>query len=124
MIIQRYNNHTWIARMGDPTTFHHLSCFAGGMFSLGEHTNPASKTPKFFELGKNITETCYESYTKSPSGLGGEVVKGSSLESDGVYNLRPETVESIFYLYRFTKDEKYRQWGWKIINVNEINRRA
>lgn len=29
--------------------------------------------------------------------------------------LRPETVESLFYLYRFTKDHKYRVWGWEIL---------
>lgn len=29
--------------------------------------------------------------------------------------LRPETVESLFYLYRFTKDTKYRDWGWDIL---------
>lgn len=29
--------------------------------------------------------------------------------------LRPETVESLFYLYRFTKDSKYRDWGWDIL---------
>ncbi|CDQ81489.1 unnamed protein product, partial [Oncorhynchus mykiss] len=29
--------------------------------------------------------------------------------------LRPETVESLFYLYRFTKDAKYRDWGWDIL---------
>ena len=28
--------------------------------------------------------------------------------------LRPETVESLFYMYRFTKDKKYRDWGWQI----------
>ena len=26
--------------------------------------------------------------------------------------LRPETVESYFYLWRITKDQKYRDWGW------------
>ena len=26
--------------------------------------------------------------------------------------LRPETVESYFYLWRITKNEKYREWGW------------
>jgi hypothetical protein len=30
------------------------------------------------------------------------------------YLLRPETVESLFVLYRVTRDEKYRQWGWDI----------
>ena len=28
--------------------------------------------------------------------------------------LRPETVESLFILWRLTKDPKYRVWGWKI----------
>ena len=34
--------------------------------------------------------------------------------------LRPETVESLFYLYRLTKDEKYRKWGWNIFNVRKL----
>jgi len=29
--------------------------------------------------------------------------------------LRPETVESLFYMYRFTNDSKYRDWGWDIL---------
>ena len=28
--------------------------------------------------------------------------------------LRPETIESLFYMWRFTKDPKYREWGWKM----------
>ncbi len=33
--------------------------------------------------------------------------------------LRPETVESLFVLYRLTKDEQYREWGWKIFQAFE-----
>ena len=29
--------------------------------------------------------------------------------------LRPETVESLFYMWRITKDQQYRDWGWKIL---------
>ena len=32
---------------------------------------------------------------------------------------RPETVESIFYMYRATKDSKYQEWGWKIFQAFE-----
>ncbi len=35
------------------------------------------------------------------------------------YHLRPEVLESMFYLWRATKDEKYRQWGaeiWRAIS--------
>lgn len=28
--------------------------------------------------------------------------------------LRPETLESMFYLYRFTKEQKYRDQAWQI----------
>ena len=28
--------------------------------------------------------------------------------------LRPETVESLFYMYRITKDKMYQDWGYKI----------
>ena len=31
--------------------------------------------------------------------------------------LRPETVESIFYLYRITGNKVYREWGWKIFQA-------
>lgn len=24
-------------------------------------------------------------------------------------------MESLFYMYRFTKDPKYREWGWEIL---------
>ena len=33
--------------------------------------------------------------------------------------LRPETVESLFYLYRITKDKKYQDWGWSIFQSFE-----
>lgn len=37
--------------------------------------------------------------------------------------LRPETVESLFYMYRFTGDKKYQDWGWEILqNFNKYTR--
>ena len=37
--------------------------------------------------------------------------------NDKLYLLRPETVESYFYLWRLTKDQKYREWGWDVVQV-------
>lgn len=38
----------------------------------------------------------------------------SELTPNPAYNiLRPETVESFFYLWRVTGDPVYREWGWK-----------
>lgn len=39
--------------------------------------------------------------------------------SEKYYILRPETIESYFYLYRLTKDEKYRDWGWEAVQALE-----
>jgi mannosyl-oligosaccharide alpha-1,2-mannosidase len=40
------------------------------------------------------------------------------IHTNDVHNLqRPETVESLFYMYRITKDKKYRQWGWEMFEA-------
>ncbi|KAL7618476.1 hypothetical protein Lser_V15G01737 [Lactuca serriola] len=33
--------------------------------------------------------------------------------------LCPETLESLFVLYRITEDSKYREWGWSIFEAFE-----
>ena len=38
--------------------------------------------------------------------------------------LRPETLESLFVLYRLTGDQKYREWGWQIFNAFEKHTRV
>ena len=43
---------------------------------------------------------------------------------DARYILRPETVESYFYLWRTTKDTKYRQWAWEATQAIERNCRC
>lgn len=37
--------------------------------------------------------------------------------------LRPETVESLFYLWRFTGNKTYQEWGWNIFQAFERNSR-
>lgn len=41
----------------------------------------------------------------------------------GTYWQRPETLESIFYLYRLTGEERYRDWGWEIFQAIERHSR-
>lgn len=37
------------------------------------------------------------------------------IKAADVHNLqRPETVESLFYMWRITGDEMYRHWGWEM----------
>lgn len=35
-----------------------------------------------------------------------------------MYLLRPETLESYFYLWRHTHDPIYREWGWEVVQVS------
>lgn len=73
--------------------------------------------------------TCVQLALQSPSGLAPETVTFHPSAASGEpqfsvvspgYHLRPEILESLFYLWRATKDEKYRQWGaeiWQAISV-------
>ncbi|XP_051749671.1 mannosidase, alpha, class 1B, member 1b isoform X1 [Ctenopharyngodon idella] len=108
----------------------HLVCFLPGTLALGAHYGlPADH----MELAKQLIETCYQMYAQMETGLSPEIVhfnmhEGSTKDVDvkiaDRHNLlRPETVESLFYLYRFTKDKKYQQWGWEILqNFNKYTR--
>lgn len=40
------------------------------------------------------------------------------------YILRPETFESYFILWRLTRDQKYRDWGWDAIEAIEKHCRS
>ncbi|XP_072244684.1 mannosidase, alpha, class 1B, member 1b isoform X2 [Leuresthes tenuis] len=105
----------------------HLVCFLPGTLALGAHNGlPA----EHMNLAKQLMETCYQMYIQMETGLSPEIVhfnmhQGSIGDIDvklaDRHNLlRPETVESLFYLYRFTKDHKYQDWGWEILqNFNK-----
>lgn len=42
------------------------------------------------------------------------------LPGDAHYLLRPEVVESLFIMWRITKDPKYRRWGYEIaLNIEK-----
>lgn len=41
--------------------------------------------------------------------------KDVTVKSNDRHNLqRPETIESLFYMYRITGDDMYREWGWEM----------
>ena len=57
-------------------------------------------------------------YHRSATGLSPEYVNfnGGSDFSSGVstYLMRPEALETLFILYRTTKDPKYQEWAYEI----------
>ncbi|RVE68802.1 hypothetical protein OJAV_G00095130 [Oryzias javanicus] len=100
----------------------HLVCFLPGTLALGAHNG---LPPEHMDLAKQLMETCYQMYAQMETGLSPEIVyfnmhQGSTRDIDvklaDRHNLlRPETVESLFYLYRLTKEQKYQDWGWEIL---------
>ncbi|XP_051170744.1 mannosyl-oligosaccharide alpha-1,2-mannosidase IA isoform X2 [Leptopilina boulardi] len=107
----------------------HLACFAGGMFALGAKTQDQftkSKRIRHMEIAEGLTHTCHESYDRTPTKLGPETfhfIEGNEARSlksgEKYYILRPETFESYFILWRLTKDQKYREWGWEAVQALE-----
>lgn len=100
----------------------HLTCFTGGMFALGASKKDDSDV--WFQHGRQVTETCHKSYAQTDTGLGPDnfVFKSEAdavpvSRNDKYYLLRPETVESYFYLWRFTHDPIYRKYAWEVVEV-------
>ncbi|KAE8655328.1 Mannosyl-oligosaccharide 1,2-alpha-mannosidase MNS3 [Hibiscus syriacus] len=94
------------------------------------------------KLAEDLAKTCFEMYSVTSTGLAPEIVyfhtkdyfedgldggnKSSKYVKDIIIRhadrhnlLRPETVESLFVLYRITQDQKYREWGWQIFEAFE-----
>ncbi|KAJ8658821.1 hypothetical protein O0I10_005548 [Lichtheimia ornata] len=115
----------------------HLVCFIGGSFALGatqglrlaQEPLMTHVDEQDLELGREITRTCYEMYNTTATGLASEIVYFNTQEDsqqdisihpgDRHNLLRPETMESIFLMYRITGDPIYREWGWKIFEAFE-----
>jgi len=97
------------AKASGSNRLEHLGCFGGGMLILGK---------RYFKEGLAFTETCAEMYTTTASGLACDSVtiepNGDIKCENDIYLLRPEVVESIFYAWRHTHDQKWRDYARKI----------
>jgi len=98
----------------------HLACFASAMLVLGVHHNVVEGEAKklHLERGEKLAESCYQMYHRMQSGLSPEYVtfdkSGNLHPGVDFYLLRPETVESFFLLWRVTKNQKWRDYGWEV----------
>ncbi|CAG8442737.1 12310_t:CDS:2 [Acaulospora morrowiae] len=115
----------------------HLVCFMGGNLALGatqgEKLNNAKNLSENdledLKIGRELTKTCAQMYFHTETGLAPEIVHFNTQEGstedlfikafDRHNLLRPETVESLFILWRITGDVQYRIWGWEIFQAFE-----
>ncbi|XP_030626234.1 mannosyl-oligosaccharide 1,2-alpha-mannosidase IA [Chanos chanos] len=104
----------------------HLTCFAGGMIALGADGAPNDMTGHQMELAAEITRTCHESYARTNLKLGPEAFRFdggveaiATRQNEKYFILRPEVIETYMYMWRFTHDPKYREWGWEAVQALE-----
>ncbi|XP_026857442.2 mannosyl-oligosaccharide 1,2-alpha-mannosidase IA [Electrophorus electricus] len=104
----------------------HLTCFAGGMIALGADGAPDATTGHQMELAAEIARTCHESYARTNLKLGPEAFRFdggveaiATRQNEKYFILRPEVIETYMYMWRFTHDPKYRQWGWEAVQALE-----
>ncbi|XP_052182071.1 mannosyl-oligosaccharide 1,2-alpha-mannosidase MNS1-like [Diospyros lotus] len=104
-----------------------LACFAPGMIALGSAGYGPDESQKFLSLAEELAWTCYNFYQSTPTKLAGENYffhSGQDMSVGTSWNiLRPETVESLFYLWRLTGNKTYQEWGWNIFEAFEKNSR-
>ncbi|KAI8611761.1 glycoside hydrolase [Chytriomyces sp. MP71] len=101
-------------------TWDHLACFAGGMFATGGLASRRGAWTTHLDMGSQITEYCWEMYAHTSTGIGPENVRGDNIQAvDRQYHLRPEAVESLFYMWRYTHNEIYRERAWVIVQALE-----
>ncbi|TKA79073.1 hypothetical protein B0A55_02506 [Friedmanniomyces simplex] len=115
-----------------------LSWFAGGNFILG---GMITGNQTLIDFGLSIADTGGALYQTTTTGLGGEFVTwtndcnprymaefhleacngSNSVQTTGAeFKLRPEVIETWYYAYRATKDQKYKEWAWSAFQA--INR--
>ena len=97
----------------------HRSCFFPGMLVLALSKLKFQNSERLIIIAKELTYTCYLIYEQSSCGLASESVYlqyGIKYPwfINNEYLLRPEAIESMMYLYHYTKDEIYRKWAWNI----------
>lgn len=136
LVLGQSNGNTYTPRL------EHLTCFAGGSMAMSGKLLPGRKDD--MDFARRFTETCYWAYNSTATGIGPELQtfykdkdldRFTSLSSkDGTtrrgtpngapivgvrdvlpdYRNRPETIESIFYLWRTTGDPIWQERGWQM----------
>ena len=94
----------------------HLTCFVPGWLALGiPHQQSIQRKARHLRLAEDLAYTCWQMYDRQPTGIGPERVRSMNLSQVDRKEslLRPEAIESWWYLAELTNKPKYREWGWR-----------
>ncbi|KAF7556215.1 hypothetical protein G7046_g6359 [Stylonectria norvegica] len=116
----------------------HLTCFAGGMYALA---GKLLKRDDYIGIGTRLTDGCVWAYDSFPTNIMPEISQltackelegpcafdakkakgiddslpgGFKRVRDARYLLRPEAIESVFYMWRITGDQAWRDAAWRM----------
>ncbi|KLO94089.1 alpha-mannosidase IC (MNSIC) [Fusarium fujikuroi] len=115
----------------------HLTCFVGGTYALAGKLLSRSD---FVDLGSRLTAGCVWAYDAFPTNIMPEIAQLEACESitskcrwsdkpvekkdklpegfirvrNSEYRLRPEAIESVFYMWRITGDDVWRTAAWRM----------
>lgn len=103
---------------------HHLACFLPGLLIKAIQKLDLKNNEHYLIMAKELAYTCFNMYEQSLSGISPEEVyveRGIKIPwfLENHYALRPEALESFYYLYTYTNDEIYREWAVKIFKSIE-----
>lgn len=137
-----------VVRAKDPSTFiqdhsgQHLVCFVGGMLALGGRL---VQNETHVEYGRRVTDACIWTYQNAPQGIMPEMFTmhacpshepcpyddslpqrhpGFERITDARYMLRPEAIESVFYMYRITGETSYQDIAWDMFQAIDSQSRT
>lgn len=100
----------------------HLATFAGGMLAVGSVVGN-DKALEDLELADKLATTYATVYKTFKSGVMAEQVRYNAKRpqnpkdfwvTDDEYILRPESVESVYLMWKFTGLQKYRDFAWEM----------
>ncbi|XP_050736530.1 endoplasmic reticulum mannosyl-oligosaccharide 1,2-alpha-mannosidase-like [Eriocheir sinensis] len=100
-----------------------LTCYLPGTLALGVHYGMPHH---HLHLAQELMYTCVQTWLRQPTRLAAEItyfntqpnnIGGEDFyvkNNDAHYLLRPETIESLWYLYHLTGNTTYQDWGWQM----------
>lgn len=99
-----------------------LTCYLPGTLALGVHYG----MPKHhMKIAEDLMYTCTLTWLRQPTNLAPEITYYNTQptstnedffvkSNDAHYLLRPETVESLWYMYHLTGNKTFQDWGWQM----------
>ena len=114
----------------------HLVCFLSGTLALGYYHQTKKKVENYrghpvliedktfdehLKIAEDLARTCHYMYNLTETGLSPEIAYFEDGKQEYIIKpadthnlLRPEFVESLFFLYHITKKQVYRDWGLQV----------